>query len=112
MRKKVRKRNNKPKKIIIFSTSLFLILFIILNTSNIQNLYLSKITGYQTNTISVFFEDDIYKDIKEHKYSKTLEEIINSKYYNKKYVKEYLNINYSESETFLKNINDLPRIYI
>lgn len=107
MRKKVRKRKINYKKIIISSISLFLIITIILNISNIQNLCLSKITGYQTNTISVFLEDNIYKDIKEHKYSKTLEEIINSEYYNKKYVKEYLNINYHKSDTFLKNINDL-----
>ena len=107
MRKNVRKRKNNHKKIIIFSISLFLILIIVLNLSNIKNLCISKITGYQTNTISVFFEEKIYNDIKEHKYSKTLEEIINTDYYNKKYVKEYLNINYLESETFLNNINEL-----
>lgn len=107
MRKKTRKRKINHKKIIIFSLSLFITFFILLNLSNIKNLCLSKITGYQTNTISVFFEDDIYNDIKQYKYSKTLEEIINSEYYNKKYVKEYLNINYHESDTFLKNINDL-----
>lgn len=106
MRKKVRKRNN-HKKILIVSIFLFLISFIILNIVNIRNLYLSKATGYQIESINVFFEEDIYSNIKKHKYSKTLESIISSEYYNKKYINEYLNINYYESDTFLKNITNL-----
>ena len=104
--KKVRIKR-KVKKIFIFSLSILLISIILLNITNIRNLYLSKITGYKVDSVAVFFEDDIYNDIKEHKYSKTLEVIINSEYYNKDYVKEYLNINYIESDTFLKNITNL-----
>jgi len=102
-----KKRKLSVKKISIFSVSIIIILTIILNITNIRKYYLSKITGYNTNTIEVFLENDIYKEIKEYKYSKTLETIINTEHYNEKYLKEYININYQEKEKFIENITQL-----
>lgn len=104
-RKRRRRLNIKRTSICIIILILFTTL--ILNINNIKKTYLSKTSGYSKETISVFLETDTYNDIKKHKYSKTLEKIINTKYYNKQYLKEYLNINYLDNENFLTNINSL-----
>lgn len=108
--KKIQRKKKKYKiKIIPIVTllSIILISIIILNTNNIQKSYLSKKTGYKKEAIEVFLEIDNYKEIKEYNYSKTLEKIINTKDFNKKYLKEYININYYESNSFFNNINIL-----
>lgn len=95
------------KKLLIFFLPLITVTITLLNINNIKYFYLSKKTGYQEKVIEVFLDKDIYYQIKNEKYSKTLESIINTEYYNQKYLKEYLEINYHESENFLKNINSL-----
>jgi len=105
----------KKKKISIRKISIFIVSIIIiistitvaLNYTNIKNSYLSKKTGYQKETIEVFFENDIYNIIENHKYSKTLEEIINTEYYNEKYLENYIEITYKENENFLDYTNKL-----
>ena len=106
-RKRNRKRKLSIKKISIFITLIILTTVFLLNISNIKNIYLSKITGYNKDTIEVFLETDTYNQIKNHEYSKTLETILNTDYYNKKYIKEYLDIKYLENDNFLKNTNTL-----
>lgn len=106
-RKRNRKRKLSIKKISIFITLIILTTVFLLNINNIKNIYLSKITGYNKDTIEVFLETDTYNQIKNHEYSKTLETILNTDYYNKKYIKEYLDIKYLENDNFLKNTNTL-----
>ena len=67
---------------------------ILLNARNIRVYWIANTTGYSTDTVSVFLEKDIYNEIKECEYSKTLEEILDSKYYDDIYNKEYVKINY------------------
>lgn len=95
------------KKLLIFFIPLIIITTILININNIKYFYLSKKTGYQEKIIEVFLDKDIYYQIKNEKYSKTLESIINTEYYNQKYLEEYININYCETEDFLKSINSL-----
>jgi len=102
-----RKKKLSIKKISILIIFVVVITTLILNASNIRNIYLSKVTGYNKDTVAVFIENDIYNDIKDHKYSKTLETILNTEYYNEKYLQEYLDIEYIENNTFLKNTSSL-----
>ena len=74
------------------------------NFNNIRNFCLSKITGYEVDTIDVFLERNIYKDIKRHEYSKTLEAILNTEYYDYKYLDEYIDIDYVDDDNFMENI--------
>ncbi|MBQ2873166.1 MAG: M15 family metallopeptidase [Bacilli bacterium] len=118
-RKKKRKLSIKKISIVIFV--IITISIITVNFDSIRNVYLSKISGYNKESISVFIENDIYKDIKNHEYSKTLETIINTEYYNKNYLDEYLDIVFVENENFLQNTsllldkgyssNDINNIY-
>ena len=104
MIKKRVKRRLKIKPLIILLSIIILITTLIVNYQNIKIYYLSKTTKYQPETISVFLEKDLIDEIKTNKYSQTLEEIINTEYYDNKYIKDYLIINYSNQEDFLSNI--------
>ena len=97
------KRKINLKKILILIIPLTIITILILNFNNIRNTYISKITGYNKETVEVFIENNIYNQIKEHKYSQTLESILNTEYYNQAYINEYLEITYIENKSFLKN---------
>ena len=102
-----KKKKLSVKKISIFVLSVTLIVVLLLNISNLRNIYLSKITGYNKETIEVFIETDTYNQIKRHDYSKTLETIINTEYYNQKYLEEYLNIKYIDQDDYIENISSL-----
>lgn len=79
----------------------------IINKDNINTYYLSKKTGYKENTINVMKDNNLDTSILNKNYSKTLENIINTEYFNPKYINDYLNINYHDSKNFLSNINSL-----
>lgn len=102
-----KKKKLSIKKISIAILILIIISLIGINFKEIRNIYLSKISGYNKETISVFIENDIYKDIKNHKYSKTLEKIINTEHYKEEYLEEYLNITYKENKNFLELTSSL-----
>lgn len=104
-RKKKRRLSVKKTAKLLVIVILFLV--IVFNINNIRKLYISKTTGYGMDAVSVFLENDIYKDIKDYEYSKTLEVILDTEYYNQKYIKEYVNINYVKNDTFLKNVSSL-----
>ena len=104
-RTKKRKLNIKKSLRIIIPLIIIVILFI--NRNNLINYYQSKITGYNINTVEVFHELNIYDDVKKLKYSDTLENVVNSEYYNNQYLKDYLNIDYYNKDNYLININTL-----
>lgn len=118
-----RKKNKKfrIKRIWLIIFLILIILIITLNYNNLKSIYLSKITGYNKNTIEVFTEENLIDTIKDKEYSLTLEKIINTKYYNKKYINDYLSINYKDKSNFIMNIsllldkgytsNDINNIY-
>ena len=105
-------RRYKKKKLSIRKIS-YLVIFLVLvttiliNFNRIITFFQSKITGYEYDTITVFHELDVYDDIKKADYSKTLEKVIKTEYYNPKYLKSYLTIEYQENDSFLKDLNDL-----
>ena len=106
MRKIKRKKLN-IKKLSLLLIPIILILVITLNFNRIVTLYQSKVTGYEYDTINVFHELNVYNDIKKHTHSDTLEKIVISEYYNPKYLKDYLDINYQNKDNFFENINKL-----
>mgnify|MGYP003507606869 CR=1 FL=1 len=64
-------------------------------------------SGYKETTINTFMDNDKYDVISKHKYSKLLDEIVNTKYYNDKYINEYLLIKYIEQDGYLENISKM-----
>ena len=105
MRKKKRKLSiKKTLKLII---PIIILLLIIINKNNILYLYQSKTTNYKFDTIELFHKLNIYDKVKDHKYSNTLEKIINTECYNKKYTSYYLDINYQNNSNFFKTTNEL-----
>lgn len=119
--KRKRKRKVSIKKISRLLVILIVSVLIISNIGNVRNIFISKSSGYKFNTVQTFFENDIYDDIKNYDYSKTLEAILESKYYDISYIKEYPKINYVKDDSFLENIsilldkgyssNDINKIY-
>ena len=105
--KKYKKKKLSIKKISFSLIPLIIIIITIINLRSIITFCQSKITGYEYDTINAFHELDVYKEIKGHKYSKTLEKIITTEYYNPKYINDYLDINYQDKDNFLENINKL-----
>ena len=105
--RKVKKRKLSIKKILRLVIPLIIILIIFIERNNIIHFYQSKKTGYPFETIETFHELNIYNDVKNHSYSDTLNKIIKTKYYDKKYLKDYLDIDYHDNKTFLDNINNL-----
>ena len=102
----------KRKKLSIKKLSIFLftvILFISLLVFRVKIIYFieSKITGYSFNTINLAHKYNIYKDVKKHKYSDTLENIINSDDYKNEYVSYYLDTTYQNKDNFFTSINSL-----
>ena len=105
--KRHKKRKLSIKKIGYLVIPLILIIVILINLNRIITFCQSKITGYEYDTIEVFHELSVYDDIKKHKYSKTLENIIKTEYYNPKYLKDYLEIDYQDKNDFYVNIDKL-----
>ena len=98
------------KKILIVIALLITIIIstlILANLNKIKIIYYSYTTGYQKEAIDVFIEEDIYNSVVNNKYSKTLDEIINTEYYQKEFLQDYLNINYIDTKNFLKEISIL-----
>lgn len=107
MRKEKRKRKLSIKKTLRLLLPILLIILLVVNKNNIIYLFESKVTGYKIDSIKLIHELNIYNDIRKHKYSNTLEKIINTEYFNKKYINYYLDINYNDSDNYFNNINGL-----
>jgi len=110
MAKRITKRKLKIKRIVLLLTVIVVCITLLSQYQNIKIYYLSQTTNYQRETISTFLENDLIDDIKEKDYSKTLEEVIKTEYYNSDYLNEYLNIKYQENENFVKDISQLLQL--
>ncbi len=107
MRKRSVKKKLSIRKLTIFIAFMVFIICILIFRIPILYFIQSKSTGYSFNAIKSIHKYDIYKDIKSHKYSMTLDKIINTTEYNNKYYVYYLNTNYIEDNDYFTNINDL-----
>ena len=102
-----KKRKLSIKKLSYLLIPIILITIILINLTKIITFVQSKTTGYEYHTIEVFHELDVYNQIKKHEYSETLEKIIKTEYYNPKYLKAYLDIDYQNENNFYSDINKL-----
>ena len=82
-------------------------IIILLNFNKLKIKYLSKNTGYQETTINTLIEIELFDNIENKDYSATLDKIINTIYFKKELINEYLNILYIDRETFLNNIDNM-----
>ena len=105
--RKVKRKKISFKKTIKILIPLFILIIILINYKNILTFYQSKKTGYEFKTINTFHELNIYDDIKNKPYSSLLENIINTEYYNPKYLNSYLSIKNNNSNSFYSDINKL-----
>ncbi len=80
---------------------------IILCLFSLFSLYTFNNLNYNKKTIEIFKNKDIYDFVKTKKYSKTLEEIINTNYFDNNYLDSYFSINYQDDPNFLENITNL-----
>ena len=105
----VRKRKKKfsTKKFLRFFIPLIIILTIFLYKDDIYTLYVYKTTSYSDDTINVIKDNNLDINILNKKYSQTLENIINTEYFDVKHVDDYLEINYLDRDNFSSNISKL-----
>lgn len=108
--RRVRKKKFSTKKTIKIILPLLLLLIIIINFNNIKIYYQSKKTGYEFKTINTFHELNVYDKIKNKSYSKLLERIITTEYYNPIYLDSYIDIENKDIDNYLENINLLLNI--
>lgn len=110
MKKRIKLRYDRIIILLIIIISFFGIIFSIFNSTSVKNYFFSKKTGYNIETVKVFREKNILKDISNNKYSNTLESAISSNNYIDKYLIDYIHINYIDEKNFIDNINKLLKI--
>ena len=104
----IKRKRFSIKKTLRLVIPFIILLVLIINIKKIIIFTESKVTGYTYETTEVFNELDIYNDVKKHKYSLTLDKVIQTDSFNKKYLKDYLDIVYTQNDdNFIENINGL-----
>ena len=105
--RKVKKKKFSIKKTLRLIIPILIISILLLNLNRINIYLISKSSGYNEKTVETFLNKDIDPKIIKNKYSKTLEKIINTEYYNNKHLNNYIDIKYLDKDNYLKNINTL-----
>lgn len=101
---KRKKKNGLNIKIITLFTIIFTTIALIsTNHNNITDYIKLKKLDYSNTTIKLIKENNLEVE----KYSKTLDKIINTQYFNKNNIQYLLEIEYQEKENFFENINKL-----
>lgn len=104
---KKNKRYKLKKGRIFVALVLFIsIIMLIFNIDNISNYIKLNALNYSKDSIKLITDNELEIE----KYSKTLDNIINTKHFDKKYLEYYLEIEYQEDENFLDNVNRLINI--
>jgi len=100
--KKLRKN-----RIVILIAIILIIIIIIVNPVKLVNKNKLNELKYNEKTIENIFKYDLVEKVIELGYSKTLENSINSKEFEKKNLDSYKKIDYIDQDEFVKNINNL-----
>ena len=109
-RRKTKVRYDRIVILLVSFIALIGIVFGIFNCTSVKNYFYSKKTGYSIETVKVFREKDILKDVSSNKYSNTLESAISSNSYIDKYLTDYLHIKYKDDKDFISDINSLLEV--
>ena len=104
---KKNKRYKLKKGRIFIALGIFIsIIMLIFNIDNISNYIKLNALNYSKDSIKLITDNELEIE----KYSKTLDNIITTKHFDKKYLEYYLEIEYQEDENFLNNVNRLINI--
>ena len=109
-RRKTKVRYDRIAILLVSVVAFIGIIFGIFNSTSVKNYFFSKKTGYSIETVKVFREKDILKDVSSNKYSNTLESAISSNSYIDKYLTDYLHIKYKDDKDFISDINSLLEV--
>ena len=109
-RRKTRVRYDRIVILLVSVVAFIGIIFGIFNSTGVKNYFFSKKTGYSIETVKVFREKDILKDVSSNKYSNTLESAISSNSYIDKYLTDYLHIKYKDDKDFISDVNSLLEV--
>lgn len=109
-RRKTRVRYDRIVILLVSVVAFIGIIFGIFNSTSVKNYFFSKKTGYSIETVKVFREKGILKDVSSNKYSNTLESAISSNSYIDKYLTDYLHIKYKDDKDFISDINSLLEV--
>ncbi len=109
-RRKTRVRYDRIVILLVSVIAFIGIIFGIFNSTSVKNYFFSKKTGYSIETVKVFREKDILKDVSSNKYSNTLESAISSNSYIDKYLTDYLHIKYKDDKDFISDVNSLLEV--
>ena len=109
-RRKTRVRYDRIVILLVSVIAFIGIIFGIFNSTSVKNYFFSKKTGYSIETVKVFREKDILKDVSSNKYSNTLESAISSNSYIDKYLTDYLHIKYKDDKDFINDVNSLLEV--
>ena len=117
MQKKKKKLKIKKRFIVIFI--IFLVVIFLYNP--VKSVIQLKSKGYDFSSVMKIYKTGIKKEVLEKDYSKTLDNIITTDYYDKNKLADYFNINYLEYDNFNENVsswlnlgytyNDINMIY-
>lgn len=109
MKHRKKRKHSKQKGLISLLIIILIIIAFIYKDKIINYIDIYK-SDYSKETIEALKENNQFEYINSKKYSKTLEEIINTEYFNKEYLDSYIEIEYQEDEQFLENITKLLNI--
>ena len=96
-RRKTRVRYDRIVILLVSVIAFIGIIFGIFNSTSVKNYFFSKKTGYSIETVKVFREKDILKDVSSNKYSD-------------KYLTDYLHIKYKDDKDFISDVNSLLEV--
>ena len=100
MASKKKKTKIKRKFIVV----LILLIAIILLINPVTSIIKLKVKGYSFASSFKIYTTGETKNILDRDYSKTLDKVIDSKYFEKKHINNYFDVNYYEYEDFLINL--------
>lgn len=114
-----KKKKLKIKKRYIVLLILVFIIFLLYNP--VKSIIQLKNRGYSFSSVMKIYKTGIKKDVLDKDYSKTLDNIITTDYYDENKLEDYFNISYLEYDNFNDNIskwlnlgytsNDINKIY-
>ena len=107
MKRRKKRVKLKIKRIIFLLLFIIICILILINFKIIKIKFLSFTTKYNEETIATLLEEDLIDKIKSRNYSLTLDEIVNTDYFDSKNIDEYIKITYYNQEDFLENTKKL-----
>lgn len=101
LKEKIKKRRKLKRKILL----IILIILVVLLYDPVSSIIKLKSKGYSLYSAYKIYDKGVKGVALDNEYSKTLEKIITSSDFDKKYVESYVKIDYYDEKDFINNIN-------